>query len=171
MKYVTTIGALLFTFTAHAQQVTCQTVGTTATCNGPASPATQPPALGSVAAGMQQAQQAQADEAQTRANAQLAAEQAALVREQREALQQQREAAAAEPDRRASANVPDPNPGPSRGRLAAAAAATPTEKLKATAATLEAVMRSAPPDSRAFHDAMQALQATNEELVKRGALK
>jgi len=32
-------------------------------------------------------------------------------------------------------------------------------------------MRSAPPDSQAFHNAVRSLQATNEELVKRGALK
>jgi hypothetical protein len=184
VKHVIAIAGLLFAFTAHAQ-VTCQTSppnpsgGTTTTCSdGSVSSATQPQALGSVATGMQQAQQAQADQMQTIANAKLAAEQAELVREQREALQEQRQAAAAEAARRAAANdqqrpaeAPQTNSGMARERLAAALAATPTEKLKAGAATLEAIMRSAPPDSQAFHNAVRSLQATNEELVKRGALK
>jgi hypothetical protein len=46
-----------------------------------------------------------------------------------------------------------------------------TDKLKANAATLKAIMRSAPPDTEAFRNAAQSLQATNEELAKRGELK
>ena len=43
-------------------------------------------------------------------------------------------------------------------------------RLKAKAATLEAVMRSTPSDSAAFHDAFGALGAVNAELATRNAL-
>lgn len=86
--------------------------------------------------------------------------------------------AAAEAARRAAANdeqlpagAPQTNAGISREKLAAAVPAMPTEKLKAGAATLEAIMRSAAPDSQALHKAVRSLQATNEELAKRRALK
>jgi hypothetical protein len=43
--------------------------------------------------------------------------------------------------------------------------------LRARVATLEAILRNAPPDSAAFKNAVQELQSTNEELAKHGALK
>lgn len=60
---------------------------------------------------------------------------------------------------------------PTHERAAATGGAVPTDKLKGDAATLEAIMRSAPPSSKAFRDAVQSLQTTNEELARRGALK
>jgi len=60
---------------------------------------------------------------------------------------------------------------PTHEQAAATGGAVPTDKLKAEAATFEAIMRSAPPGSKAFRDAVKSLQATNEELAKRGALK
>jgi hypothetical protein len=56
-------------------------------------------------------------------------------------------------------------------QVAAKGTAVPTDKLKADAATFEAIMRSAPPDSKAFRDAVKSLQATNEELARQGSLK
>lgn len=43
--------------------------------------------------------------------------------------------------------------------------------LRARVATLEAILRNAPPDSTAFRNAVQELQSTNEQLAKLGALK
>jgi hypothetical protein len=56
-------------------------------------------------------------------------------------------------------------------QVAAKGTAVPTNKLKGDAATSEAIMRSTPPSSTAYRDAVQSLEATNEELARRGALK
>ena len=130
------------------------------------------------------------------ADARLTAAQAELIREQTEALRRPRQAAAAAAaqspqalqeqyntcayllgagnctdlkqklDAAAPAQVPQ-----THEQVESRGPATPTDKLKADAATFEAIMRSAPPDSKAFQDAAKSLQATNEELAKRGVLK
>jgi TolA-binding protein len=65
----------------------------------------------------------------------------------------------------------DPTSNPPQGASMSGSTAPDVSKLKADAATFEAIMRSAPPSSKTFRDAVQSLQATNEELARRGALK
>jgi hypothetical protein len=58
-----------------------------------------------------------------------------------------------------------------RVKTQAAIAADSTPGLKAKAATVEAIMRTSPPESETFRNATGALAVINEELAKRGALK
>jgi hypothetical protein len=183
VKRLLVLIALALSVPAYAQ-VKCQTgtynpyAGSTTTCNGsfatpPATLPVQP--VQNYGAMLSSAAQAQA--AQTTANAQmlqaqvqarLAQQQAELMRQQTEALQRQQvqvaqPAPAAKPSAQEIDNL--------HASVAAAVAADTTVGLKAKVATLEAVQRNSPPDSETFRNATGALLIINTELAKRGELK
>jgi hypothetical protein len=95
-----------------------------------------------------------------RAQAELAKQQAALLRAQQLQAEQERQA---EQNRSALDTQ--------RAQILAAVHSDSTDGLRAKVATLEAVQRNSPPDSESFRSATSALLVINEELAKRGALK
>lgn len=184
---------LLFA-TAASAQVNCQTgpynhyAGTTTTCNGtltsqPAPLQVQP--VQNYSAIMASAAQANAAQAnanaqmlQAQAQAQLSQQQAELARQQAEYTRQQTEALArqqvdmthrqeVQPPRQLSVQDVQAQ----HAAVATAVAGDTTLGLRAKAATLEAVLRSSPPDSDSFRNATGALLTINMELAKRGELK
>jgi predicted lipid-binding transport protein (Tim44 family) len=164
-------------------QIICNQVGNQTICNGAGGP--QQPNFPEQMAAMQQAQAAQdqAAAAQMAARAQMLQAQT----QARIAAQQQAEREAADSRQRAQAAYDEImrqrqeerdkqlHEAPEKDRLRvqtqAAVAADTTPGLKAKAATVEAIMRTSPPDSETFRNATGALNVINEELAKRGALK
>jgi hypothetical protein len=170
LKYLLAFGLIaLLNATAQAQtyQQTCQYIANIRYCNTVSSP----DLVGTMA------NAAQADQA--RAQADLAREQAAALGQQREEQEEGR-LHTTDPYKYCISHSPAARTADEavaissrcEREIATAKTQQPSlDKLRASAATSEAILRNAPPDSEAFRNAAQSLRATNEELAKRGALK